>query len=231
MWINFSSYNPFAIKLYVGSINAVSGEPAVETMATSLRRLKLLSEQKSLQDYVVTPAQLWIDGIASQNGRVRQFVAMPVGSGYSVEAQITGEEVVAGLQFEITPRKAVPVPELKPVVMPRYFYEPVPPVPKPVYKPLGPVTAPDPNRFSYPKSTLSVGYRPGRQLSFSVNESYLISDIKTLLHEERGFPPEVWILSFDGRVLDDVRTWKGYDILSNPTNNKIVARLDRTSKA
>lgn len=29
--------------------------------------------------------------------------SMPIGHGYSVEAQLTGEEVVGGLQFEITP--------------------------------------------------------------------------------------------------------------------------------
>lgn len=32
-----------------------------------------------------------------------QFVAVPVGSGYSVEAQITGADNIAGLQFEIVP--------------------------------------------------------------------------------------------------------------------------------
>ena len=35
---------------------------------------------------------------------MRQFVAMTKGSGYSVEAQVTGDEVTSGLQFEITPR-------------------------------------------------------------------------------------------------------------------------------
>lgn len=55
-----------------------------------------------MQDYIITPDQLWLDGVASHDGRVRQFVAMPLGSGYSVEAQVTGEEVVGGLQFEVT---------------------------------------------------------------------------------------------------------------------------------
>lgn len=32
-----------------------------------------------------------------------QFVAMPLGEGYNIEAQMTGEEVTGGLQFEITP--------------------------------------------------------------------------------------------------------------------------------
>lgn len=36
-----------------------------------------------------------------------QFVAAPVGSVYSVEAQITGSDSTAGIQFEIIPRKLV----------------------------------------------------------------------------------------------------------------------------
>ena len=104
MWINFESRSQFAIKIYLGGVNAVSGEPMIENAATQLRRQKLKADGKSIQDYVVTPKQKWLDGIASTAGVVRQFVAMPMGSGYSVEAQITGQEFAGGLQFEITPQ-------------------------------------------------------------------------------------------------------------------------------
>lgn len=104
MWIRFDSTNSYAIKVYIGAVNAVSGEPAVETAATKLRRRNLLSQRKSVQDYIVTPYQLWLDGISTTEGKVRQFVAMTKGSGYSVEVQVTGDEVTSGLQFEITPR-------------------------------------------------------------------------------------------------------------------------------
>lgn len=108
MWIRFQSKCPFAIKVYLGGINAVSGEPMVENAATKFRRLNLLGNDKSIQDYVITPNQLWLDGIASNDGRVRQFVGMPLGSGYSVKAQMTGEDVMGGLQFEITPTMQQP---------------------------------------------------------------------------------------------------------------------------
>ena len=104
MWINFNSRSQFAIKIYLGGVNAVSGEPMIENAATQLRRQKLKADGKSIQDYVVTPKQKWLDGIASAAGVVRQFVSMPMGSGYSVEAQVTGQELAGGLQFEITPR-------------------------------------------------------------------------------------------------------------------------------
>jgi hypothetical protein len=89
----------------VGAVNAISGEPAVETAATKLHRQNLLSRNESIQDYIITPNQKWLDGIATAEGQVRQFVAMPIGGGYSVEKQVTREEVTCGLQFEIIPAK------------------------------------------------------------------------------------------------------------------------------
>jgi hypothetical protein len=112
LWIRFKSTRPFAIKVYLGGINAISGEPIIENFATSLRRSRLLQEKKSIQDYaVIDPAdkgQLWLDGIAKVNGKVMQFVAVPSGSGYSVEAQIASIEAVGGIQISITPIKMGP---------------------------------------------------------------------------------------------------------------------------
>ncbi|EKJ68938.1 hypothetical protein FPSE_10863 [Fusarium pseudograminearum CS3096] len=102
MWINFKSKCFYAIKVFVGGINAVSGEPSVEDAGTSLRRRNLIHQGKSVQDYIVTPDQRWLDGVAVEPGKIRQFVAMPVGTGHSIEAQMTGAEKAGGVQFEIT---------------------------------------------------------------------------------------------------------------------------------
>src|SRR5687767_9908440 len=101
MWINFTCHQQqdYMIKIYVGNVNAVSGEPAIETAATKLRRQQNKATNKSLQDYVVVPGQLWLDGIANSDGTVRQFVAMPFGSGHSVEHQITGQDAAGGIQI------------------------------------------------------------------------------------------------------------------------------------
>lgn len=107
MWINFSAKRPFMIKIYAGGVNVVSGEHSVETEETMRRRRDLAAKKKNTQDYVVVPGQRWLDGFAVSPGVVRQFVAMPMGSGYSVEAQLTGQEVLGGLQFEITPSMPV----------------------------------------------------------------------------------------------------------------------------
>jgi hypothetical protein len=111
MWIDFECKKSYLIKIYVGGVNVVSGELAIETSATELRRRNKYAKTrgdvpamiKALQDYIVVPEQPWLDGIATTDGTVRQFVVMPHGNGYSVEAQITGVEVTRGLQSEVTP--------------------------------------------------------------------------------------------------------------------------------
>lgn len=67
--------------------------------------MSLEGESQNAQDYIVVPTQRCIDGVAVKSGVARQFVAMPLGQGYTVEAQIKGEDVMGGLQLEITPAK------------------------------------------------------------------------------------------------------------------------------
>lgn len=89
LWIKFHSrsHKPNAIKVAIGKINAVSGKPWQQ---------KLL---KSETDYLVAPPQPWLDGINAGNGFIKQFVAMPLGMGYTVEGQITGKEEFGGIQI------------------------------------------------------------------------------------------------------------------------------------
>jgi hypothetical protein len=91
MWISFHArhWKPNAVKVGVGRINAVSGEEWDEELSV-----------KAL-DYVVCPPQPWLDGINAGEGYIRQFVAMPLGLGYTVEGQITGEERYGGMQIVV----------------------------------------------------------------------------------------------------------------------------------
>ncbi len=83
-----------AIKVAAGKINAVTGEG----WRTGLRR--------DPQDYLVSPEQPWLDGFAIEKGVIRQFVAMPLGDGYSAEEQLTGYPEWGGLQISVFPLKA-----------------------------------------------------------------------------------------------------------------------------
>jgi hypothetical protein len=115
LWLNFSaSYiedqgtYPFAIKVATGKSNAVSGEEWTE----------ILHGQP--QDYVVAPKQPWLDGYCVEKGVIRQFVAMPLGAGYSAEEQLTGEAEHGGLQIMVYPMKRSVFEERFPKVLARF---------------------------------------------------------------------------------------------------------------
>lgn len=95
LWISFNcrSGYPFAIKIAAGQINAVTGDPWTNAFT------------KKPQDYVVAPDQPWLDGFCVQKGLIRQFVAMPLGEGYTAEEQLTGLAEHGGLQVIVYPMK------------------------------------------------------------------------------------------------------------------------------
>ncbi|KAI0832186.1 hypothetical protein F5Y06DRAFT_307499 [Hypoxylon sp. FL0890] len=95
MWIKLSADAPFMIKIYAGGVNVSSGEHHAEGVEARRRRVELRNAGNSLQDYVVVPDQYWLDGITVSPRVARQFVAMPMNQGYSVEAQLTGKELTA----------------------------------------------------------------------------------------------------------------------------------------
>lgn len=117
MWLSFDSSRipnryasyPFAIKIAAGKIDAVSGKAWEESL------------DFEDQNYVVSPNQPWLDGFCVKKGIIRQFVAMPLGEGYSVEEQLTDDdEFVGGLQIQVFPMKRaafeIRFPEREPVM-------------------------------------------------------------------------------------------------------------------
>jgi len=103
MWLQFGSSNGkhFALKVATGKVNALNGKKWSE----KLKKAKVESGKDPVQDYSVIPGQPWLDGFNTGDGVIRQFVAMPLGMGYTVEAQVTGKEDVGGLQLLAIPAK------------------------------------------------------------------------------------------------------------------------------
>lgn len=94
LWMNFSSNGlPAALRIGAGKINAVSGRKWSERLT------------KRPQNYVVLPDQPWLDGFNVGKGVIRQFVAAPLGKGYTVEEQIDSESDIGGIQIEAIPPK------------------------------------------------------------------------------------------------------------------------------
>jgi hypothetical protein len=91
LWLGFhgAHWKPNAVKIAVGGFNVVSGKPDEPRLCGDP------------QDYLVCPTQPWLDGINSAAGAVRQFVAMPLGAGYSVEASLAGTETSGGIQITV----------------------------------------------------------------------------------------------------------------------------------
>jgi hypothetical protein len=99
MWLSFESEEleehgapwPFAVKIATGKRSAVTGKAWRKGLA------------RAPQDYLVIPEQPWLDGYVVEKGLIRQFVAMPLGEGYTAEEQLTGSAAVGGLQIEVRP--------------------------------------------------------------------------------------------------------------------------------
>jgi hypothetical protein len=134
MWINFgrtTGNEPRALIVGAGNINAISGkpfDPSKNKLEGTAREDGALGQVSSLdvrlddkQNYIAVPPQRWIDGWKGPDGKVYQFVAAEMGSGETVEAQITGEETVGGIQLIVYTPKAGQ--HLIPVSRPRPFIE------------------------------------------------------------------------------------------------------------
>jgi hypothetical protein len=105
LWLGFHAapWKPNAVKIAVGRVNAISGEPDDEAL------------HADHQDYVVCPDQPWLDGIHTGHGLIRQFVAMPLGFGYTVEASMTGKEISGGIQITVYEPKSGRFPDEAPI--------------------------------------------------------------------------------------------------------------------
>ena len=96
MWLNFDGLihgYPFAIKVATGKTCAITGDAWAERL------------NRDPQDYLVVPEQPWLDGYCVAKDVIRQFVAMPLGTGYTVEEQLTGDAEHGGLQIMAFPMK------------------------------------------------------------------------------------------------------------------------------
>ncbi|OAK53822.1 hypothetical protein [Rhodococcoides kyotonense] len=101
-WIDFSGTYPYLVTVGSGAINAVTGgewSPVPDFAA---------------EDYFEVPEQPWLDGFNVGEGEVRQFVAMPLGSGITVEEQVSDSPAAGGINIAAYPLKASKWEEMRP---------------------------------------------------------------------------------------------------------------------
>ncbi|HEY9664919.1 MAG TPA: hypothetical protein V6C65_41295, partial [Allocoleopsis sp.] len=104
LWLGFDGaiWKPNAVKIAIGKVNAISGQAWDEVL------------HNQPQNYIVCPNQPWLDGINAGQGFIRQFVAMPLGSGLTVEAQVRGSEEFGGIQILVYEPKPERFPDHPP---------------------------------------------------------------------------------------------------------------------
>ncbi|KAJ7334761.1 hypothetical protein DFH08DRAFT_292628 [Mycena albidolilacea] len=91
------SWERFAVKVSTGGVNVLTGVFK-----------NVHDAQVREQDYIVAGLQPWIDGAMTEEGVVRQFVAMSHGGNYTIEEQVTDKAEEGGFQFDIFPRRPKP---------------------------------------------------------------------------------------------------------------------------
>ena len=94
LWLHFDTEYPMAVKVAAGKIDALTGDDWINELSPHR------------QDYLVIPDQPWLDGFSVGKGLIRQFVAMPLGQGFTAEEQLTGEGRHGGLQLVVYPMQA-----------------------------------------------------------------------------------------------------------------------------
>lgn len=94
-WFDFHSPTryPFLVRMSVGGINAVTGQDFTDEI------------DFADEDYFEIPEQPWLDGCRVDDTTVRQFVAMPIGQGYTAAEQLTGTDD-ATLRIHVTPLRS-----------------------------------------------------------------------------------------------------------------------------
>lgn len=91
LWLGFHAarWKPNAVMVAAGGINVLSGKADSEPLSGHP------------QNYLVCPDQPWLDGIHTDQASIRQFVAMPLGLGYTVEAALDGAESKGAIRVKV----------------------------------------------------------------------------------------------------------------------------------
>ena len=104
LWLGFGgeAWHPAVLEIGTDGVNVITGEPWNAPL------------RGSPQNYLVVPDQPWLDGIRTHGGVVRQFVAMPLGKGFTLAEQVRRRRAKQGMQLRAHEAKPGRFPEKAP---------------------------------------------------------------------------------------------------------------------
>lgn len=114
--VTFESTTPYYVRVYTKDANAISGKhvfhESIFRGSRDARRQRNMTRQnwqikKHLeelsQDYIIVPAQKWLEGFTTWTGYLRRFGPAPFRYGTTTMQHLEGDVVSSSLRFEITP--------------------------------------------------------------------------------------------------------------------------------